>query len=80
MTTPIRMFAFAGLAIAATVGSAAAQDRIVAPSQFSALYTGHVYTSPAYADRAAYDRSGSRGRLDLGANPIHPEGPGNFSD
>ncbi len=30
-------------------------------------------------DRAAYDCSGTRGRMGLGASPYHPEGPGNFS-
>ncbi len=78
--TPVRIFAFAGLATAALIGSAAAQGEVIAPSQFSAIYTGYAYTSPAYADRMAYDHSGSRGRLNLGANPMHPEGPGNFSD
>ncbi len=28
-------------------------------------------------DRAAYDCSGTRGRIGLGASPMHPEGPGN---
>jgi hypothetical protein len=28
-------------------------------------------------DRAAYDCSGTRGRIGLGASPFHPEGPGN---
>ncbi len=30
-------------------------------------------------DRAAFDCSGTRGRMGLGASPMHPEGPGNFS-
>jgi hypothetical protein len=30
-------------------------------------------------DRAQYDWSGTRGRMGLGASPMHPEGPGNFS-
>jgi hypothetical protein len=80
MTTPVRIFAFAGLAMAAMIGSASAQSKIVVPSPFSALAAGTGYTSSAYADRVAYDHSGSRGRLDIGANPMHPEGPGNFSD
>ena len=28
-------------------------------------------------DRAAYHCSGTRGRMGLGASPLHPEGPGN---
>ncbi|PNG24440.1 hypothetical protein CR492_18635 [Methylocella silvestris] len=31
-------------------------------------------------DRKAFDESGTRGRMGLGADPAHPEGPGNFSD
>jgi hypothetical protein len=31
-------------------------------------------------DRKAFDQSGTRGRMGLGADPAHPEGPGNFSD
>jgi hypothetical protein len=27
-----------------------------------------------------FNMSGTAGRLGLGANPAHPEGPGNFSD
>jgi hypothetical protein len=30
-------------------------------------------------DRAAYDCSGTRGRMGLGASPFHPEGPGNVT-
>jgi hypothetical protein len=80
MTTSIRRFTLAGLATAAMIGSAAAQDKVIAPGQYAALYAGDIYASSAYADRVAYNHSGSRGRLDLGASPMHPEGPGNFSD
>ncbi len=31
-------------------------------------------------DRRDYDYSGTRGRMGLGANPAHPEGPGNAPD
>jgi hypothetical protein len=30
-------------------------------------------------DRFRYDYSGTPGRMGLGADPAHPEGPGNFS-
>jgi len=30
-------------------------------------------------DRKAFDESGTRGRMGLGADPAHPEGPGNPS-
>ena len=32
------------------------------------------------ADRNAFFRAGTRGRMGLGASPLHPEGPGNYSD
>jgi len=31
-------------------------------------------------DRKAYGESGTRGRMGLGADPAHPEGPGNVSN
>jgi len=34
-------------------------------------------SSLADCDRRAHDYSGTRGRMGLGANPAHPEGPGN---
>jgi hypothetical protein len=43
---------------------------------YVALYSNTV--SPA--DARGFDLSGTRGRLGLGANAAHPEGPGNFSD
>lgn len=30
-------------------------------------------------DRADFDCSGTRGRIGLGASPMHPEGPGNVA-
>jgi hypothetical protein len=36
-------------------------------------------TSDHDCDRKAYDESGTRGRKELGADPAHPEGPGNAS-
>jgi hypothetical protein len=33
--------------------------------------------SASDCDRRAYDYSGTRGRMGLGASPYHPEGPGN---
>jgi hypothetical protein len=33
--------------------------------------------SAADCDRQDYDESGTRGRMGLGASPLHPEGPGN---
>jgi hypothetical protein len=79
--TSIRTLAFAGLALAASIGGAAASSSHVAPvpaSDFYALYDNSPSTSSS--DMANYDHSGTRGRLDLGASAFHPEGPGNVSD
>lgn len=35
--------------------------------------------SSAGQNQAAYDPSGTRGRMGLGADTAYPEGPGNFS-
>jgi hypothetical protein len=37
-------------------------------------------TSLDDCDRKAFGESGTRGRMGLGADPAHPEGPGNVSD
>ncbi len=36
--------------------------------------------APSRADRAKFNRSGTRGREGLGEDPAHPEGPGNASE
>jgi hypothetical protein len=36
--------------------------------------------APSRWDRYRFHRSGTRGRMGLGADPNHPEGPGNVSD
>jgi hypothetical protein len=78
--TYIRTLAFAGLAAIASIGTAAAaQNAAVRPNQFYSLYQGQNQIRPVDGV-ARYDHSGSIGRLDLGASPFHPEGPGNFSD
>lgn len=77
--TFIRTLAFAGLTVIASVGAAAAQGVPVQASQFYALYQAAGPIGPL-SDTYRYDRSGTRGRLELGASPFHPEGPGNFSD
>jgi len=39
-----------------------------------------VGPAPSRVDHWRFDRSGTRGRLGLGADPLHPEGPGNPSN
>ncbi len=78
--TTIRTLAFAGLTVLASVGAAAAYPAApISANQFYALYQAQGPVVSA-KDMGRYDHSGSRGRLNLGANAIHPEGPGNFSD
>jgi hypothetical protein len=36
--------------------------------------------APSRWDRHRFHRSGTRGRMGLGADPMHPEGPGNVSE
>jgi hypothetical protein len=36
--------------------------------------------APSRADRAKFNRSGTRGREGLGEDPAHPEGPGNVTE
>jgi hypothetical protein len=45
------------------------------------LHVGRSVSVPPFQvqDQENYDESGTRGRMGLGANPSHPEGPGNFS-
>ncbi len=76
----IRTLAFAGLTVIASMGAASATPVSQIPAnEFQAMYQAQGQNG-AVSDIARYDRSGSRGRLGLGANPFHPEGPGNFSD
>lgn len=72
----------AAAALAASTGAASAQERY--PSRADQYYDVYASpnprTAPSRWDRARFDRSGTRGRMGLGANPAHPEGPGNVSD
>jgi hypothetical protein len=78
-----------GLAAAilvASVGAVVADDRFP-PNQYYGPYEHNgpfvkpnPGLAPSRADRNAFFRSGTRGRLGLGGSPIHPEGPGNVSD
>lgn len=79
----LRVLAFAGLASILAIGAASAQQ---AYQPRANQYYGYYDQGPGLggassrADRAAFDRSGTRGREGLGASPYHPEGPGNVSD
>lgn len=84
------------VALLATAGTAEARHRRVAhrAPHMRAQYVPSPYREPQFGyypgmkpcfslddcDRKAFDESGTRGRMGLGADPAHPEGPGNFSD
>lgn len=62
------------LAMAAAASAAVADQSLVRKG-------GPIMQPPCHSradcDRRDYDYSGTRGRMGLGANPAHPEGPGN---
>lgn len=59
------------------VGEATAAEPSQSPPQIVNGNSAGSCSSLADCDRRAYDYSGTRGRMGLGANPAHPEGPGN---
>jgi len=65
--------AMAGAALAATGVAAQTYDPVPPGYGYRPLYQGRS----AYRGDERYDHSGTRGRMDLGASPYHPEGPGN---
>ncbi len=76
----IRTLAFAGLTVIASMGAASATPvSEVSARQFQAMYQPQGQFG-AVSVIARYDRSATRGRLDLGASACHPEGPGNPND
>jgi hypothetical protein len=76
-----RVLAFAGLASILAIGAASAQQAYQPrASQFYSYYDQSTGFGPSRSDRAEFDRSGTRGRMGLGASPYHPEGPGNPTD
>ena len=71
-----------GLAVAVLVASTrvvAAQEQYEHPQD--AFYQNRPpCTSLDDCYRRAFDKSGTPGRMGLGADPAHPEGPGNVLD
>ncbi len=77
----LRVLAFVGLTVIASVDGASAQQVYTnRAQQFYGLYQPNEGGTLSRQDRADYDRSGTRGRMGLGASPYHPEGPGNVSN
>jgi hypothetical protein len=76
--------AFILIAVPLAVPCAAFAQKYTPPSPNAPSYPqSYDPCQPGYSlqsqDRAAYDCAGTRGRIGLGADPMHPEGPGNFS-
>jgi hypothetical protein len=83
METPMKSigaFVLAAVALAAPSAAFAQTHSYPAPAPG---YYPYDPCEPGYSaqsqDRAAYDCSGTRGRIGLGASPFHPEGPGNVT-
>lgn len=80
----LRIMALTSLVSIASIGAASAQqaNSNTRAGQFYGFYQQNpaAMNTPARADRADFDRSGTRGREGLGASPYHPEGPGNVTD
>jgi hypothetical protein len=76
----IGAFIVAVAALAAPSAVFAQGQRYPAPTP---VHDSDYSCAPDYSlqsqDRAAYDCSGTRGRIGLGASPFHPEGPGNVT-
>ena len=70
-----------GLAVAlllALASPAQAQPAPYAQANSNINKRGKPCHSLSGCDRRDYDDSGTRGRMGLGADPAHPEGPGNM--
>jgi len=74
----LQKIGLAATVLLASVRVVVAQEQY-APPQYGSYHNPAPCTSLADCDRKAYDESGTRGRMGLGADPAHPEGPGNVS-
>lgn len=74
----LQKIGLAATVLLASVRVVVAQEQY-APPQYGSYHNPAPCTSLADCDRKAYDKSGTRGRMGLGADPAHPEGPGNVS-
>lgn len=86
MRNQVKAIATAIALTAAMLGTAAARHvrTRLHPAYASPCYEVPAPRKPCFSlddcDRKAFDESGTRGRMGLGADPAHPEGPGNFSN
>ncbi len=74
---------FGAVVLIASIGVGFAQEHPVAPVNQSSLQTDKNRTLCASVEECAdqqFHDSGTEGREGLGAEPAHPEGPGNVED
>ena len=75
-------FSLAAAVLLATTGAVAASEhRPANMGRYYGLYEHRsVAQEPQFHRASVVDPSGSIGREDFGADPLHPEGPGNPQD
>jgi hypothetical protein len=73
-----QMIGLAAVVLLASMRVVVAQEQREQP-RYGSYQNPPPCTSLADCDREAYGESGTRGRMGLGADPAHPEGPGNVS-
>ncbi|MGH6813456.1 MAG: hypothetical protein ACREDM_14330 [Methylocella sp.] len=76
-----QMMGLAVVMLTACLGTAGAQEHYRFPGgRYRDTRTNlNPQAALSRRDRARFHRSGTRGRLGLGASPLHPEGPGNVT-
>jgi hypothetical protein len=82
LATSLELASAPVIATAASVSTHEDHDNPVNANEYPRpeFYLNHApCTSLDDCDRKAYGESGTRGRMGLGADPAHPEGPGNPS-
>lgn len=86
MASSLAVFGFVAVILLASTLDGEARGKHQYPQRASEYPWREYYqvqppcTSLDDCDRKAYGESGTRGRMGLGADPAHPEGPGNVSD
>jgi hypothetical protein len=75
-----RRIALMAAAVIASTGLVVAKEHQATKQPAYANQYYGLYQGSRDADRAQFDRSGTRGREGLGEDPLHPEGPGNVAD
>ena len=74
-----RRIGLAAAILVASVGAVAAGERCALPGAPGFCACQEAGPSAAQQDPTHHDSSATVGRIGFGADPAHPEGPGNFS-